>query len=627
MRYFLSKIWEYGCLHLLLGFIFCGSTMVLAEERDASWGTVQEPEFGEVLYHFYQANYYSALTQLKALKHASKLSHHTDHAELLLGGIYLSYGMDEAAGDIFATMLAKRARPEVRDRAWYYLGKFRYQRGYYAEAKAAFVNIRENLPVDLREESLVLLATIEMNSGQYNQAIKTLDRLKGKSSWTNYGFYNLGVALIKKGQREKGIDILRRLGKMRVREDEMLALRDKANLAIGYTYLQADKPAKAMGYLEKVSLEGMLSNKALLGMGWAYSAQDKQDRALVYWTELQKRNVMDAAVQESLLAVPYAYGKLRAYNKAVTQYQQASELYQAEIDRLDGAIRAIRSGELTRQLVKLDIDSEKGWFWSPRNLPDAPASHYLSHLLTSHRFQEALKNYRDLRFLQNDLDQRTTTLDSFDSLLATRKRVYYNRMPALKRKHRVLNIELAQKQRERLAESVAANRASRNSLELATDKEKEQLAALRRIEDKLRRKGKRQDVSEYQDRYRRLKGMLVWNIARDYPVRRWEVKKNIGQLDAALAQAKNSTRMFHRLQQQMPDILAKQNQRVNRLRARLVSVQSKTRSLERALDRYLQAIAIDSLKQQQQRLKKYLIQAQFNQAQLLDQALQSREKR
>jgi len=53
-------------------------------------------------------------------------------------------------------------------------------------------------------------------------------------------------------------------------------------------------------------------NRLLLGVGWADAAQGDYKGALVPWTELHGRNLLDSAVQEAYLAVPYAFGKLRA---------------------------------------------------------------------------------------------------------------------------------------------------------------------------------------------------------------------------------------------------------------------------------------------------------------------------
>jgi len=58
-------------------------------------------------------------------------------------------------------------------------------------------------------------------------------------------------------------------------------MRDKANLALGFAYLQADQAGRARVPLERVRLDGPYSSRALLGDGWARAAQGDFRAALV----------------------------------------------------------------------------------------------------------------------------------------------------------------------------------------------------------------------------------------------------------------------------------------------------------------------------------------------------------
>ena len=62
---------------------------------------VNEPEYGEVLFYFYQEDYFPAIARLLAAKQRGRLSEHEEQAELLLGGMFLSYGHHLEAAAIF----------------------------------------------------------------------------------------------------------------------------------------------------------------------------------------------------------------------------------------------------------------------------------------------------------------------------------------------------------------------------------------------------------------------------------------------------------------------------------------------------------------------------------------------
>ena len=67
---------------------------------------VKDPHYGEVLFHFYQEDYFPAIVRLLAAQEQEQLEEHADEAELLLGGLYLSYGHHLEAADIFERLLA-----------------------------------------------------------------------------------------------------------------------------------------------------------------------------------------------------------------------------------------------------------------------------------------------------------------------------------------------------------------------------------------------------------------------------------------------------------------------------------------------------------------------------------------
>ena len=106
--------------------------------------------------------------------------------------------------------------------------------------------------------------------------------------------------------------------------------------------------------------EGPQSNKALLGVGWADSAEKQFTKALVPWLELRDRNMLDAAVQESYLAIPYAYAQLDANKQAAEQYTLAVAAFGEEAQRIDQSIAAIRSGRLLDAIVANDKGEQRG---------------------------------------------------------------------------------------------------------------------------------------------------------------------------------------------------------------------------------------------------------------------------
>ena len=112
--------------------------------------------------------------------------------------------------------------------------------------------------------------------------------------------------------------------------------------------LEKGSPELANQYLSRVRLKGPFSNRALLGAGWVQASLGQYKKALVPWSMLHDRDITDTSVQEVMLAVPYAYGRLDYYGKAAILYGKAMDNFGYEIDRLTQSITSIRRVERSR---------------------------------------------------------------------------------------------------------------------------------------------------------------------------------------------------------------------------------------------------------------------------------------
>jgi tetratricopeptide (TPR) repeat protein len=363
---------------------------LLAAKKGKPPTIVKDPHFGEVLFYFYQEDYFPAIVRLMAAQQQSQLSNHDAEAELLLGGLYLSYGHHLRAAEIFERLLADNVDPDIRDRTWFFLAKIWLQRGYLAESQQALENIKGKLPKELEPERQMLQAQILIDQGEYDKAIEILNAWRGKNEWSSYAKFNLSVAMVRSGRVNSAVGMLNEIGNLDPYNEELSALRDKANLALGYAYLQDGQPLSAKPALQRVRLAGPFSNKALLGVGWADAETDNYPRALVPWMELRGRDLLDPAVQESMLAIPFAMAKLDSISQAADHYLNAIEAFYEETARIDQTIERIESGALFDEFLAQDPMGTTGWYWTLESLPEGPESRYLFHLLASHEFQEGL---------------------------------------------------------------------------------------------------------------------------------------------------------------------------------------------------------------------------------------------
>jgi tetratricopeptide (TPR) repeat protein len=579
---------------------------------------VQDPQYGEVLFYFYQEDYFPALVRLLAARKQEQLTNHADEAELLLGGMYLSYGHHLEAAEIFERLLANNVDGGVRDRTWFFLAKIWYQRGYLDKAREALSYIQNDLPDNLQREALMLDAQILIDAGEYDAAIAKLRNWKGRTEWASYAKFNIGVALVRSGRVDEAAALLNELGEMDPFNEELTSLRDKANLALGYALLQDGQPYAAKSPLQRVRLEGPFSNKALLGVGWADAEMDNFNRALVPWMELRGRDLLDSAVQESMLAIPYAMAKLDSISQAADHYLNAIEAFYEESNRLDSTINRIESGEFFDEFIANDPLDGTGWYWRLEELPEGPEARYLFHLLATHEFQEGLKNYRDLSYLYRNLDTWQQNIDVYANMLETRIEAYAERLPRVEESLASADIDGMVARKLEFDSTLNNIEESHDWLALATKSEFDMWGEITGLESTPVLQEELPEAAEVGDKIDLIKGVLQWQLERDFKDRLWRIRRDLRQSGAALVETQRSRRQIDQTMRQEPLRFDGLSDRVQSLSPRIESIKMR---VEDALSRqrgFLQSIATGELQAQKDRLDVYTIQARFALAAIYD---------
>jgi len=608
------------CIALVLGAAAAWTVHAAETARDAPAATtIRDLDYGDVLFHFFQDDYFESIVRLEANSDFGRLEHHAAEADLLAGGLYLSLGLHVEAERIFDGLLAGPVAPAVRDRARFYLARINYQRGYHEAALRNLGFIQQPLAGKLEPERRLLEANVLMSLGQYAAAATRLEAWPDTSGWSNFARFNLGVALVRAGETARGRQFLEQVGTMEARNEEQAALRDRANLALGFALLQQQGGDEPAAVLSRVRLDGPFTNKALLALGWAETNANRPERALVPWLELQRRPVMDAPVQEALIAVPYAYVKLASNGQASQHYRSAVEAFSRESRRLDESIGAIEAGGFLDSILAAMPPGERpGWFWQLEKLPDAPHTRYLYHLLASHEFQEGLKNYRDLRLMQANLARWTESLEAFGAMIEARELAAAQREPRRQEALAGTAVDSFKARSQELIERFAQVEAARDVAALASPAESEQWQALDRIDATVAAMppGARRD--EFATRARLLRGVLAWELDGAYKVRAAQVRRDLRQTQAALAETESRLGALGSAGELVPRNTQEFAGRVTELADRVARITPQIDATALAQERALAGIAIAELKAQQKRLGSYSTQAQFALASLYD---------
>lgn len=583
---------------------------------------VLDLHYGEVLFHFYQEDYFTAISHLMVARQQNLLQHHRDESELLLGGLQLSYGMPDQAERRFDRLLDRNTDADLRNRIWYYLTKISYQRGHYRRALGKLQKIEKPDDKSIGTELAVLNANLHMALGENGEAAEVLENTSAPDGWEEYLRINRGIALLRAGELEEGRKTLDKLGKVDADNEELRALRDRANLGLGYELLRASDAEQAREYLNRVRLQGPFIQAALLGAGWADAERGDYEQALTPWLALLELASYEAPVQEAHLAVPYAFAQLGDSKRAIYFYERAIGYFDEEQQQLDAAIQGTRSGELLSLLSQTDTGISGGWMHDTPTLEGVPSGRYLVDILSSHSFQEPLKDYRDLGYLQQLLNEWLENIDLYYDMVDARRLAYQQRAPLIRERLERQEAKALYQRWQDYQSLTLAQHGSGDPIDLATGKEKQQWRTLRKVQATLASLAPEPRHTNMLAKARWLQGILYWQIQADYKTRLWDVEKQLQALEAPVTEAASK-------HQQVSDALENvqvgfdgYDKRIAAMRKRILALLPDIQTSRDNASDQLQRLALKELETRKQRLASYRIQARYALARSYDQIAQ-----
>jgi hypothetical protein len=615
---------------------FLIAVVALLPVGSAVGADLEDPYFGEALFHAYQERYFEALERLdtEIAQHygvdepeLDSLHPYIDHAEFSVGDFELYYRMHDRAGRAIRAILGGNVEEPVRNKAAFRLAKIHFQKDQPRDALRALDGISGQVPDEIRDDADFLRANIYLATGRPSDAVDVLRGLQNSEDLKGFSRYNFGIALLQDGQQEEAIRELDRAGQLTASDPVTLAIRDKSNLVLGTLQSEASEFGPAQLSLDRVRLDGPFSNQALLRAGWAEASAENFERALVPWSILAEREATDAAVYEAMLALPYAYSQLDVHGRAAVLYGQAVESFGEELDKVNASIESIQLGGFLEALAREEIRHDKDWAVRLRSLPEAPETFYLLTLMASHDFQTALQNYLDLEDLRSKLVSWQRSLDSFEDIIRLRQAYYEPLLPEIDRQFRTLDaqVRLRQEQHKYLDQRLQQMLIVPNSNALATSDERQIEARLEQFETGLQNSND-PEAEVLQRRIDRLRGALTWNVETQYHQRLTEAHDHLRELNEDMETLTAQYDAFVRARQAATHSHVGYEIPINRLRMRVGETLERMELLMAQQGHVLESVAINELTVRRERLEAYQNQARFAFADSYDRAAKAQAR-
>ena len=581
------------------------------------------------LFNYYQGKYFSAISNLLVAEKNKQTARDDSNIDFLLGSSYLSYGLYNKAAETYKKIISKEnlktqnkeivlaGTNRVLDRAWLQLGKTYYQNGLFDEAEKALYAVTKTLNNEYEDERLFMLANIYLQSNRLREAKQALDYFRTDSIWSDYTTFNIGAQSIKNGATVSGIKYLKTLTEKAVSENrERRILQDKANIALGYTFLKHKQAAEAGKHFESVRLNDTESTNALLGSGLSWYMQSDFQKTLAPWIELSNRKHTDPYVQEALITLPNSFEKTNNLQQALHQYDIAVDIYQQQLMSIEASITTLTNGKFIRSL-KANISSEESA--TPVKLLhklNTLSNQYLLPLISTTEFHKALKSYQETARLNYTLNHWQQSLPSFEAVLEQKSAWYNSTLTNAAFKSVTKRSEQHHTKAQALSDKLYNITNNEEILQLATPEEQKKLDMLHKAKEII---NKNKDVLlRESEKQKLLFGLMYWELTSNHKQRSLQAQNKIQDLETAVNKTDKSINSLDHARKDAPELFSKIS---SRIKGKLSQIKRLKKNLAASLkkqEKELVDIALLALDKQRDRLILYSDRAAFSRARLYD---------
>ena len=584
---------------------------------------VKDLAYGEFLYDYFQEKYFSAITKALIADYRNQLDHHDEQVQVLVGSLFVGYGLLDEAERIFNDLLEYTTKAQTREQIWFNLAELYYKRGN-SEKSLQLLEAHFKVPSDeIHTQVSLLYALNYLAGGNLELALEHLRRIKDTEKLNAFAFLNLGSVYSLLEQPEKAEKYFSKLLRARGTGELVKGIKDRAALALGKHYLETEQYDNAQAAFRNIRLNSAAANTGLLGLGWAAFKSDNTKAALSPWMELLNRSTTDRAVQEAYINIPYVYENLGAMQLALDGYQKASSFYEQEQARLKTIKASIRESDWVDQLtpaVNFSFDPmDRIPDFRP---PQETSSLYLYKMFATHDFNEGYRNYRELQRLMQVLNHWHKQIPIFHEMISS----HVERMETLSPKTRAKVAEGERIYREvsEQLDTITAklNQAIRED-DITVTADSEQLSLLDRINTLEEKVNALPDTLEYQaekDRFRIIKGLLMWDLNSTAIERRWERMKDRVFIENQLLDLERSIARVTSAKQRRLERFEGFKTRIEELQGRLQTIYSECQTALIRQRVFLKGIALEQLDKRQAHITQLQGNALYAIARLQDMA-------
>lgn len=617
-------------LILVLIFLLLAQDQVWGEEDLRSFPSpsaervarMQQVLLKESYFHFFIEDYIEASTRLRLVEDAAKAPYNEavlNESRLLLGSLYLAWGMDRPATLIFNELVKVFPPGKERNDLLLLITRMQYERGLYQTALGTYALFSSAEGFAEMDQAVYLAGMSHYGLGGIKEAVVHLKKIGPGSRYFPYAQLTLAQCYFLLEDVQKALHLFEMVNQFEGGGDALLkSFQEKNRLIWGQTLIEHGRYGKAYSVLSGIQKESPFYVDALFGMAWAQFKGDHHLKAILLFEDLVAFNPEHPYALEALTAIGHAYHRLNADQTALDRYSAALHVYAEAETTLRSFQDLVRDSNQLRILMELFPSGNETLL--ARFLEEDDAVRYwvsqyeeLSHLRA---FLE--RKMSDMEVFQVMVDHRDTVFRAFVPDID--RSLEDDRITGLKQKNAELKVRIQRAVHQEDLAVLGTPEESHLSSELSQARARSRALKLQLVSSAGRIGNEvLQNTWRETDRWLEiLEGEWIWKMSTELPGRADDREKDLRRAADDLSQMEMD---YARLVLSVPTVERKISgfrDRITAARTTLMAQHEKTVALQEAV---LPAIGMKLMQvsaRRLNRLRQWASIAELTQIQILD---------
>ncbi|MEC4677185.1 MAG: hypothetical protein VST69_00330, partial [Nitrospirota bacterium] len=234
---------------------------------------LQETLLKTAYFHFFVEDYMSAATHLRLVEDAAKAPYDEEminRSRLLLGSLYLAWGMDRPATRIINELVGVFPSGEARNDLLLFVTRMQYERGLYQTALETYRLFDTVEGFSQMDEAVYIAGMSHYALGFVKEAVANFRRIAPESLYYPYAQLTLAQSYFFLEDSPKALRLFEEISQYDSQENALLkSFQEKSRLLWGQFLIEEGHYGKARSVLSQISKDSRFFPDALFARAWS----------------------------------------------------------------------------------------------------------------------------------------------------------------------------------------------------------------------------------------------------------------------------------------------------------------------------------------------------------------------